>query len=63
MNGGNCQFFREYETIIEQFNQVEEFYADLAIVFHWSPSEVDKFSIDDLILFREMARVRHQGES
>ncbi|MGR6860800.1 GpE family phage tail protein [Aliivibrio salmonicida] len=49
--------------MIEQFNQVEDFYADLAVVFHWAPSEIDKFSIDDLILFREKARVRHQGES
>ncbi|RYU50054.1 GpE family phage tail protein [Aliivibrio finisterrensis] len=32
-------------------------------MFHWAPSEIDKFSIDDLILFREKARVRHQGES
>ncbi|WP_302621462.1 GpE family phage tail protein [Aliivibrio logei] len=33
------------------------------MVFHWPPSEIDKLSLDDLMLFREMARVRHQGES
>ncbi|MDD9154937.1 GpE family phage tail protein [Aliivibrio sp. S4TY2] len=33
------------------------------MVFHWQPSEIDKLSLSDLILFREEARVRHQQES
>ncbi|MEC4728995.1 GpE family phage tail protein [Shewanella sp. D64] len=33
------------------------------MAFGWPPSEVDTFSLDDLMLFWELARVRHQGES
>ncbi|WP_081305891.1 GpE family phage tail protein [Aliivibrio fischeri] len=43
--------------------RVETYYADLAIVFHWQPSEIDKLSLDDLLLFREEARVRTEKES
>jgi hypothetical protein len=42
---------------------VETYYADLAMVFHWPPSEIDRLSLDDLLLFREEARIRHQPES
>ncbi|MBL4832132.1 MAG: GpE family phage tail protein [Aliivibrio sp.] len=31
-------------------------------MFHWPPSEIDKLSLDDLISFREEARIRHQPE-
>ncbi|MCW4443992.1 GpE family phage tail protein [Vibrio splendidus] len=30
------------------------------MVFHWAPSEIDKLSYDDLLLFRELARQRHE---
>ncbi|MBB1312492.1 GpE family phage tail protein [Aliivibrio sifiae] len=30
------------------------------MVFHWQPSEIDKLSVDDLILFREEARIRNE---
>ncbi|WP_336504631.1 GpE family phage tail protein [Aliivibrio fischeri] len=42
---------------------MESYYADIALVFHWPPSEIDLFSLDDLLLFREEARLRHQSES
>nr|WP_280456410.1 GpE family phage tail protein [Vibrio litoralis] len=32
----------------------------MALVFHWPPSEMDLLSLDDLMLFREEARIRHQ---
>ncbi|MEI6896273.1 MAG: GpE family phage tail protein [Psychromonas sp.] len=35
----------------------------MALVFHWSPSEMDKLSLDDLVFFREEARIRHSTES
>ncbi|WP_172562553.1 GpE family phage tail protein [Vibrio furnissii] len=28
------------------------------MTFHWSPSDIDKLSYDDLLLFRELARQR-----
>ncbi|WP_276469588.1 GpE family phage tail protein [Vibrio lentus] len=40
--------------------RVEDYYADIALVFHWPPSEIDKLSYDDLLLFRELARQRHE---
>lgn len=42
--------------------KIESFYADLAIILHWQPSEIDKLNLDDLILFHEMARERSQTE-
>ncbi|MEL7365195.1 MAG: GpE family phage tail protein [Pseudomonadota bacterium] len=42
--------------------RVEDYYADLAAVFHWPPGEIDKLSYDDLLLFRELARQRHEPE-
>ncbi|WP_198435309.1 GpE family phage tail protein [Moritella sp. F3] len=33
------------------------------MVFHWPPSEIDILSLDDLLLFREEARIRHEPES
>ncbi|WP_342752113.1 GpE family phage tail protein [Vibrio sp. DW001] len=32
------------------------------MVFHWPLSELDKLSYDDLLLFRELARQRHEQE-
>ncbi|WP_236797258.1 GpE family phage tail protein [Aliivibrio fischeri] len=42
---------------------MESYYADIALVFHWPPSEIDAFSLEDLMLFREEARLRHQSGS
>jgi len=36
--------------------------ADIAVIFHWPPSEMDGFSLDELIAWRERARVRSGGE-
>ncbi|WP_268748182.1 GpE family phage tail protein [Vibrio coralliilyticus] len=32
----------------------------MAVVLSWQPSELDKLSYEDLLLFREKARVRHE---
>ncbi|WP_331710940.1 GpE family phage tail protein [Vibrio sp. HI00D65] len=53
-------FFRQYGTVIEH---VEDYYADIAAVFHWQPSEIDRLSYADLLLFREKARQRTEEES
>ncbi|MGY3687547.1 GpE family phage tail protein [Vibrio coralliilyticus] len=39
---------------------VEDYYADIAVVLGWQPSELDRLSYEDLLLFREKARVRHE---
>ncbi|MEZ9532654.1 GpE family phage tail protein [Vibrio lentus] len=52
-----CLFFRRDGIVIDR---VEDYYADIALVFHWPPSEIDKLSYDDLLLFRELARERHE---
>ncbi|WP_353734499.1 GpE family phage tail protein [Vibrio sp.] len=52
-------FFRQYGIVIEQ---VEDYYADIAAVFHWQPSEIDRLSYEDLLLFREKARQRTEQE-
>lgn len=36
--------------------------ADLALVFHWSPADMDGMSLSDLAAWRERARVRHSPE-
>jgi len=32
--------------------------ADLALVFHWAPADMDLLSLNDLMDWRERARVR-----
>lgn len=32
--------------------------ADLAIAFHWTPADMDTMTIDELMQWRERARVR-----
>jgi hypothetical protein len=32
------------------------------MIFHWSPTELDKLSLDDLMLFRDEAEKRSQQE-
>lgn len=32
--------------------------ADLAVVFHWAPADMDRLSLMDLMDWRERARVR-----
>ncbi|WP_083199858.1 GpE family phage tail protein [Pseudomonas defluvii] len=32
--------------------------ADLAVVFHWAPADMDRLSVQDLMEWRERARVR-----
>jgi hypothetical protein len=34
--------------------------ADLAIVFHWAPSDMDGFSLAELMDWRERARARNE---
>lgn len=34
--------------------------ADIALVFHWPPSEMGGMSLLELAEWRELARVRHQ---
>ncbi|WP_216607178.1 GpE family phage tail protein [Vibrio tubiashii] len=52
-------FFRRCGTVIDH---VEDYYADLAAVFHWQPSEIDQLSYEDLILFRDKARQRTEQQ-
>ncbi|WP_299141303.1 GpE family phage tail protein [uncultured Vibrio sp.] len=58
--GRDSVFFRQYGAVIEC---VEPYYADLAVAFHWPPSEIDALSYDDLLMFRELAKQRVQSES
>ncbi len=32
--------------------------ADLAVVFHWAPADMDRLSLKELMEWRERARVR-----
>lgn len=32
--------------------------ADVATIFHWAPSEMDGWSVEELMEWRERARVR-----
>lgn len=34
--------------------------ADLAVVFHWEPTFMDTLYLDELMDWREKARVRHE---
>lgn len=36
--------------------------ADLAMVFHWAPADMDTMPIEELADWRERARKRHQPE-
>lgn len=36
--------------------------ADLAVIFHWGPSEMDEFSLEELMDWRELARERHEAQ-
>jgi len=35
--------------------------ADLAVVFHWAPADMDKLGLQELMDWRERARVRSAG--
>lgn len=37
--------------------------ADLAIVFHWAPRDMDAFSLPELMDWHERARVRSQASA
>lgn len=39
---------------------VESVMADLAFVFHWTPDVMDKYYLEELMDWREEARVRYQ---
>ncbi|MDO8908900.1 MAG: GpE family phage tail protein [Pseudohongiella sp.] len=34
--------------------------ADIALVFHWTPDIMDAMEIDELVSWRERARVRYE---
>lgn len=36
--------------------------ADLAITFHWRPADMDPMTIDELMQWRERARVRTEAK-
>ncbi|WP_049752999.1 GpE family phage tail protein [Psychromonas ingrahamii] len=37
-------------------------YVDLAIIFHWQSNEIDKLTLDELLLFRDEADKRSKTE-
>lgn len=41
-------------------DSVESVYSDIAVIFHWQPSEMDKMNIDELMNFRKMAADRRE---
>lgn len=36
--------------------------ADLAVVFHWAPADMDRLTLGELMDWRERARVRSQAD-
>lgn len=36
--------------------------ADLAVVFHWTPADMDRLSVQELMDWRERARVRSSSD-
>jgi hypothetical protein len=36
--------------------------ADLAVVFHWTPADMDRLNVRDLMDWRERARVRSSND-
>ncbi len=36
--------------------------ADLALVFHWRPADMDPFTLTELMEWRERARARHEPQ-
>ncbi|MBB6153714.1 hypothetical protein HDC30_000908 [Pseudomonas sp. JAI115] len=36
--------------------------ADLAVVFHWAPADMDGLGLQELMQWRERARVRHSAD-
>lgn len=37
--------------------------ADVATIFHWSPTDMEGWSVEELMAWRERARVRSGAES
>lgn len=37
--------------------------ADLAVVFRWSPRDMDDMSLSELARWREKARIRHEAQN
>lgn len=36
--------------------------ADLAVVFHWAPADMDQLSVQELMDWRERARIRSSSD-
>lgn len=36
--------------------------ADVALVFHWTPADMESMTLTDLMEWRERARIRHNPE-
>lgn len=36
--------------------------ADLALVFHWRPADMEAFTLTELMEWRERARARHEPQ-
>lgn len=36
--------------------------ADLAVVFHWAPADMDRLDLRELMEWRERARLRSQAD-
>ena len=36
--------------------------ADLAVVFHWAPADMDQLSLQELMAWRERARIRNSPD-
>ncbi|WP_338050590.1 GpE family phage tail protein [Providencia vermicola] len=68
-----CQFFstelparddRRRGRVIECPNiETDELIADIAIVFHWAPSEYDAMTVGEILLWHKRAAARTGNES
>ncbi|WP_394332143.1 GpE family phage tail protein [Piscirickettsia litoralis] len=54
----NCPFFSRKELLC---NDIDEVFADLAFINHWSLSEMAAMTLDDLLLFHDLAMQRFES--
>ncbi|BBN59324.1 GpE family phage tail protein [Hydrogenovibrio marinus] len=52
-----CGFFRN--GLVLCHDTVEDYYADIATVFHWDPFCLDRFKLDELAMWRDKAADRN----
>ena len=56
---GSLRGLKVYDVLTSNYDALV---ADIAVIFHWRPAEMDAMTVEELLLWRDQAAARSGGD-